>query len=175
MLRHAVLRHAVLRHSVLRHAMLCFATPCFLRFSWFSTLLGCSFRRVGVTMPPGVEWWVFGADTLAFFLCCFRPSVLVLASEYLSIRQLELQRRKGKMRRRGRGDLSFFYLSGCDKFSSVDSGIPSSTCRQNKTRKNVSGKKLIFPLLSSSKKQFFLIFNRSLVHSRIASVNYLHA
>ena len=55
------------------------------------------------------------------------------------IRLSDLQRRKSK--RGGRGDMeepsfiffSFFYLSGRYEYSCADSGIPSSTCRQDKT------------------------------------------
>ena len=55
------------------------------------------------------------------------------------IGRLELQRRKSKRRkRRDGGALFFFYLSGRDKYSCADFGISSSTCWQDKTRKNIS-------------------------------------
>ena len=54
------------------------------------------------------------------------------------------ERRKRRKRRISLLLLSSLYLSGRDECSCADYGIPSSTWRQDKTRKNISGRKFIF-------------------------------
>ena len=84
---------------------------------------------------------------------------LGVRGEVLSTGWSELWRRKSREReeeRRGKRRevvptslffSSLFPLSGRDEYSYADCGSPSSTWRQVTTRKNVSGKKLIFPCI----------------------------
>ena len=82
----------------------------------------------------GVCGWHPGLLSLLFLTFCLGTGKWVSIDKMVLAAEAEEQ--EGR-KRRGRGDFSFSYLSGWDECSCADSGIPTYTCRQNKTRKNV--------------------------------------
>ena len=92
-------------------------------------------------------------DWRPYILLPFSPTFgLGVTSDYQDDRTVETAEAEEQERRKRRDGgalssffFSFFYLSGRDEYSCVDSGISSSTCRQDKTRKDISGKEIYIP------------------------------